>query len=268
MTLACALLGIVHLTQNRPLTHVEEETVRRVRADFARVFLRADSVQQIRRIVDAERTPLAWSEAGLLLTDVPMLADFSQKGQLITNLRESLQHRPAIRPETLEQLELLRCRLFLAKPATSLANSEQMVSTYPHDFIAHYRFVLSWHLGGKAPKKVEDSIRAVERLTQSHPIALELWARRDRMPSKEEQKDRRLWEKRRMKAMISLKLRDYAWKLLDPTRKASAETLSWANYLRKKGFTPPEPTAEQYAAVKKRGWAFNKQMLEPFKKVK
>ncbi len=267
MILACALFGITHLTTNRPLTLAEMETVRRVRADFARVFVRTDSVRQIRRIVDAERSPLGWSEAGLLLTNLPMPAHFEEKGQLITNVRESLQHQPAIRPETRKQIELLRCRLFLAKPSTSLESAEEMVRIYPHDFLAHYRFALTWHSVGKAPKKVEDSIQAVKRLTESHPIVLELRAIRDRIPSKEEQKDIRLWEKRRMKAMISLKLRDYAWKLLDPSLQASSETISWAKYLRKKGFTPPEPTAEQYAEVKRRGWAFNKQMLEPFRKV-
>ncbi len=239
--------------------------MRRVRSELARVFLQKDSLQEARRIIDAERSPLAWSEVGLLLTYVSIAED---KSSLIENLKQSLRHQPGVPPATRGQAELLRCRFFMNEPGDSLGRAAQMVKAYPHDFLAHYRFALTSHVYGKYPKDVDASLRAVDKLTNSHPIALEMWAVRNRIPNKEEQKNIRLWEQRRLKAMISLKLRDYSRKLVNPSYKTSAETLSWANYLRKKGFTPPEPTAAQYAAVKKRGWAFNKQMLEPFRRIK
>lgn len=69
------------------------------------------------------------------------------------------------------------------------------------------------------------------------------------------------------KALIYYKLVNYAGKLVSPKAGVEDSIESITKYLKKNGITPPEPTPEQYAAVKKRGWAFNKQMLEPFKKV-
>lgn len=264
MTVVCALFALAHITAYDPLTETEKETIRQVRADFAQVFLKKDAIRQIRQIVDTEPSLLGRSELGTLLLSFPVPAG---KGQLSENLRQAALRQTGVRHNSLGESSKLRIQVFLKEWDAHPNLTTQLLQTYPYDFLAHDRFAFLSLVQGYATKPVEDAIKTVEELTDSHPIVLQLRAMRDRTPSKEEQKDRRLWEKRRMKAMISLKLRDYAWKLLDPTRKASAETLSWAKYLRKKGFTPPEPTAEEYAAVKKRGWAFNKQMLEPFKKV-
>ncbi len=134
---------------------------------------------------------------------------------------------------------------------------------YPEDYAFQARFIFL-NLGKEEiEKEVGQALAVLERLTDNHPLSLSLRALFENFVADNDPN----YKGRLGKALVYYKLYRSARLQIGDAKRVNEEIKLLEAFLKKKGITPPEPTPEQYAAVKKRGWAFNKQMLEPFKKV-
>ncbi len=232
-------------------TQLDEPGIKQARLSFSEQFVSANGLKELTAAVARERNIDRIAELKGLLEAFP----FPAKKELIL---ESLEKR------RFEASPFLRTKVLLNTEGKETPEQlAELIKIYPHDFLLHSRFAFLSMMNGSHKKEVFDAVSAVERLTDNHPMALFLRAQRERITRLD---DPDLWKKT-SKALIYYKLVNYAAKLVSTKAGVEDSIESITRYLQKNGITPPEPTAEQYAAVKKRGWAFNKQMLEPFKKV-
>jgi hypothetical protein len=249
LTLLTSLLLFPQSPQVKP-GNVEQE-IKTARLFYSQNYLRRTAAKTFINLLANEEDIDRLAEYKGLLQCMPFPVD---KELAI----ESLERRklpPALLPRT---------RALLATgPEGDPEYFARLARLHPYDFLLHSRFAFLSMMNGSHKKEVFDAVSAVERLTDNHPMALFLRAQRERITRLD---DPDLWKKT-SKALIYYKLVNYAGKLVSTKVGVEDSIESITRYLKKNGITPPEPTPEQYAAVKKRGWAFNKQMLEPFKKV-
>lgn len=251
ITVFLALGGLYSTSfSSQAISESEKSRVRNIRAQYARVFIAPDGPAILRSLVKAREHSVAGELVGLL-------AVFGLPLESMGLIHDLIELRPV-------EKDSLRTRTLLnSVDSQMLPAYSELVKHYPDDFMAHFRFAdLSLVKGNRSPD-VERSVARVEYLTDNHPIAL--WLRGAKLymtPDNEPSLLQKLGE-----ARVYFKLFKSAIIKINPNPRVSRSIKAIEVYLKKKGVTPPEPTAEQYAAVKKRGWAFNKQMLEPFKKV-
>lgn len=138
-----------------------------------------------------------------------------------------------------------------------------LAETYPHDFAAQWLVVSDPSnvrmVGLENAKRV--IIRA-EELTDNHPRAVLFRALFEEYAEPIQEKTEPL-----VRALHGFKLYEYARATTGrkPDRQESIKFLT--GWLRGKNVPPTEPSASQYLAIKRRGWGFTPQMIEPFRRV-
>jgi len=223
-----------------------------VRATFAGCFTKPDGLERLREYAKERKDPDELAELTALLYTFALplnrlgLADRLSKENVG---RGKSDFSKAVFSEMADD----RIRFY-----------QGVIQERPHDFLpkARYAWAVIVSRGGSS-NGVDQAIQQVEQLTNYHPICLRLRGAQHRIVTIREPN----YLQQTKKCYPFFKLHDFALRLIDKNFVESDETREVYAYLKKKGITPPEPTAAQYAAVKKRGWAFNKQMLEPFRRV-
>lgn len=224
-----------------------------VRHFFAEVFMRPDARSRVQAFIKSGPRSEELAELLGLLESVYFLQ--GGRGDILETLYK-------IRPGKGAKL---RERILLAdRMGKEPVDFKTLATTYPYDFVAQERFVFKEIVArGGGSTAVENALQSLEQLTDNHPIAVFLRARKEfyvERGSSGETKSLQL-------SYAKHKLYHFARSLVGLKANHMRTVENITNELKRKGITPLEPTPEQYAAVKKRGWAFNKQMLEPFKKV-
>ncbi len=139
-----------------------------------------------------------------------------------------------------------------------------LANTYPFDFAAQALFARdSWKIGIHQHEIARKIVERAEDLSDQHPVTYwyrshleELLIVRARTPEPRKHSLRllRLYEYARHTEGMKPRFQD---KIDYLVRSLLAENI-----------VPPEPSAKEYLAIKRRGWSFTPQMLEPFKRVK
>ncbi len=139
----------------------------------------------------------------------------------------------------------------------------RLAETYPHDFAAQWLFVAQGYgLGTPAPERAKQAMIRAEVLTDKHPHAVMYRARFEEFANPESEQI-----ESELKALHGLKLYEYARKHTGRGRDMSDSVTYITNWLRGRNVAPTEPSASEYLAVKRRGWGFTPQMIEPFRRV-
>jgi len=150
-----------------------------------------------------------------------------------------------------------------SESSIDLARLRALKDRYPFDYAILAHFVLISLRSGYHDQEVGDCLNKLEVMTDQHPLTLYLRALHENLVLESNPR----FKEKLGTALVYYKLYRSARLQIGDAKRVNEEIKLLEAFLKKKGITPPEPTPEQYAAVKKRGWAFNKQMLEPFKKV-
>ena len=253
LTLAkvCVILNLASSAPSQ--LHRPQDDFTDVRRYFSNVFLKPDARSRVQAFIKSGRRSEELAELLGLLESVYFLQ--GGRGDILETLYK-------IRPGKGAKL---RERILLAdRMGKEPVDFKTLATTFPYDFVAQERFVFKEIVarGGRS-SAVENALQSLEQLTDNHPIAVFLRARKEfyvERGSSGETKSLQL-------SYAKHKLYHYARSLVGLRPNYSSTIDHILRELKSKGITPPEPTPEQYAAVKKRGWTFNKQMLEPFKKV-
>lgn len=138
-----------------------------------------------------------------------------------------------------------------------------LAETYPHDFAAQWLFVArAYDIGTPAPERAKQVMVRAEELTDNHPAAVLYRALFEEYAEPIQEKTEPL-----VRALHGFKLYEYARATTGrkPDRQESIKFLT--GWLHGKNVPPTEPSASEYLAIKRRGWGFTPQMIEPFEKL-
>jgi len=228
-----------------------ELSTRQARLDFATSYPNKQKLEELLKRVTNSSDVSRRSEILLMLMTMP--ASFEKSSFIETLRKKGGGKRPSDR--TLAVLDY--------ESSIDRDRYRKLKARYPFDYaiLAHFLFISFGR--GSREENLSASLEALEKMTDHHPMTLYLRARHENFILESDPK----FNERLGKALVFYKLYRSARLQIGDAKRVNEEIKLLEAFLRKKGIATPEPTAEEYAAVKKRGWAFNKQMLEPFKKV-
>lgn len=165
-------------------------------------------------------------------------------------------------------LDALRARYMLFGSNDSMTiqgyKSLALANAYPYDFAAQALFAREpYEIGIHQHEIARAIVERAEELSDKHPVTyryrgwleeMQIFGAKTPEPRKRSLRLFRLYEYARHTEGMEPRFQD---KIDYLVRSLLAENI-----------VPPEPTAKEYLVIKRRGWSFTPQMLEPFKRVK